>query len=73
MWIGELISEFGLGNGVSLIIFAGIVSRLPQSLSQLLFSFDASQVPMYAAFLAAAIAIIAAVVVISEAERPVPV
>lgn len=73
MWIGELISEFGLGNGVSLIIFAGIVSRLPQDISQALFSFDPSQVPVYAGFLAAAIAIIAAVVVVSEAERPVPV
>jgi preprotein translocase subunit SecY len=73
MWIGELISEFGLGNGVSLIIFAGIVSRLPQDISQALFSFDAAQLPVYAAFLAAAIAITAAVVTVSEAERPVPV
>jgi preprotein translocase subunit SecY len=73
MWIGELISEFGLGNGVSLIIFAGIVSRLPQDISQALFSFDASQLPVYVGFLAAAVAIIAAVVLISEAERPVPV
>jgi preprotein translocase subunit SecY len=73
MWLGELISEFGLGNGVSLIIFAGIVARLPQDLSQLLFSFDPSQLPVYAGFLAAALAVIAAVVVITEAERPVPV
>jgi preprotein translocase subunit SecY len=54
MWIGELISEFGLGNGVSLIIFSGIVSRLPQDISQAIFSFDQSQIPLYAAFLAAA-------------------
>ena len=73
MWIGELISEFGLGNGVSLIIFAGIVSRLPQSISQAAFSFDTTQIPVYAAFLAGAVAVIAAVVIISEAERPVPV
>ena len=73
MWIGELISEFGIGNGVSLIIFAGIVAGFPQQASQLLFSFDQAQIPLYAAFLAAAIAIIAAVVVVSEAERPVPV
>jgi preprotein translocase subunit SecY len=73
MWIGELISEFGLGNGVSLIIFAGIVSRLPQDISQAIFSFDSSQLPIYAGFLAAAIAIVAAVVLVSEAERPVPV
>lgn len=73
MWIGELISEFGLGNGVSVLIFAGIVARLPRDASQALFSFSAAQLPVYLAFIAAAIAIVAAVVVITEAERPVPV
>ncbi len=73
MWIGELISEYGLGNGVSIIIFAGIVARLPSSVSQALFSFDSTQVPVYLAFLAAALLVVAAVVVITEAERPVPV
>ncbi len=73
MWIGELISEYGLGNGVSVIIFAGIVARLPSSVSQALFAFDQTQVPMYLAFLAAALFVVAAVVVITEAERPVPV
>jgi preprotein translocase subunit SecY len=73
MWLGELISEFGLGNGVSLLIFAGIVARLPQTLSQLLFSFDATQLPVYLGFAVAAVAVVAAVVVITEAERPVPV
>ncbi len=73
MWIGELISEYGLGNGVSVIIFAGIVASLPTQVSQVIFSFDPSQVPVYLAFLAAAIATIAAVVYITEAERPVPV
>jgi preprotein translocase subunit SecY len=73
MWLGELISEFGVGNGVSLIIFAGIVSRIPQSLSQLAFSFDFAQIPAYLGFLVAGIIIIAGVVFISEAERPIPV
>ncbi len=73
MWIGELISEFGLGNGVSIIIFAGIVASLPSQISQALFSFDPSQVPLYLSFLVAAVAITAAVVAITEAERPVPV
>ncbi len=73
MWIGELISEYGLGNGVSLIIFAGIVASFPGQVSQLLFAFDPSQVPLYLAFLAAALATIAAVVYITEAERPIPV
>jgi preprotein translocase subunit SecY len=73
MWIGELISEYGLGNGVSVVIFAGIVARLPSSISQAVFSFDAAQIPVYLAFLAAALVVIGAVVLITEAERPVPV
>ncbi len=73
MWIGELISEFGIGNGVSLIIFAGIVSRIPRDLSQLAFSFDPSQIPAFVGFAAAAMLIMAGVVFITEAERPIPV
>ncbi len=73
MWIGELISEFGVGNGVSLLIFAGIVARIPRDLSQLIFSFDVSQIPALIGFLAAALLIIAGVVYITEAERPIPI
>ncbi|HVY72620.1 MAG TPA: preprotein translocase subunit SecY [Candidatus Paceibacterota bacterium] len=73
MWVGELISEFGLGNGVSVLIFAGIVARLPRDASQALFAFNGSQLPIYLAFIVAAVAVVAAVVVITEAERPVPV
>jgi preprotein translocase subunit SecY len=74
MWLGELISEFGIGNGVSLIIFAGIVSRIPTVTSQLLATgFDPSQIPTYLAFLFSAVAILAGVIVMSEAERPVPI
>jgi len=51
MWIGELVSEFGIGNGVSLLIFAGIVSRLPSWVSQNIFTFDVSQIPLYLVFL----------------------
>jgi len=73
MWIGELVTEFGIGNGVSLIIFAGIVAGLPQTIAQLSFTFDVSQIPMYLGFLVAALAVIYGVVVMTEAERPVPV
>src|SRR3989338_4505277 len=73
MWIGDLISEYGLGNGLSVIIFAGIVASLPSQISQAIFSFDASQAPLYLTFIAAAVAVTAAVVFITEAERPVPV
>lgn len=73
MWLGELITEFGVGNGVSLIIFAGIVAALPQTLSQVLFAFDVSQLPLYVGFTAAAVLVTAAVVFITEAERPIPI
>lgn len=73
MWIGELMSEFGIGNGVSLIIFAGIVSRIPTEISQLLFTFDVSQVPLFLVFLALGVLTIAGVVVVTESERPIPV
>ena len=73
MWIGELMSEFGIGNGVSLIIFAGIVSGLPTEISQLIFTFDASQIPLLLLFVAIGALVIAAVVIITEAERPIPV
>ena len=73
MWLGELITEYGIGNGVSIIIFAGIVSRLPKDLTQTLFTFDPSQIPTYVGFLAAAIIIIAGIVFITEAERPIPI
>ncbi|HEY4513737.1 MAG TPA: preprotein translocase subunit SecY [Candidatus Paceibacterota bacterium] len=73
MWIGELITEFGVGNGVSLLIFAGIVAAIPSSVSQFVFSFDISQLPAYIGFAIAAIVIVAGVVFITEAERPIPV
>lgn len=73
VWIGELITEFGIGNGISLIIFAGIVSRLPADLGQLLFTYDPSQLPVYIAAIVAMVVVIFGVVYITEAERPIPV
>ena len=73
MWLGELISEYGIGNGVSLIIFAGIVAGLPTAISQTWATFDPSQIPLYIGFLVAAVLVTAGVVVVTEAERPIPV
>lgn len=76
MWVGELISEFGIGNGVSLIIFAGIVSSLPTSLVQnyqKLMTSGASDLSFYLAVLVVAVLAVAAVVYVTEAERSVPV
>ncbi|OGF76872.1 preprotein translocase subunit SecY [Candidatus Giovannonibacteria bacterium RIFCSPHIGHO2_02_FULL_45_13] len=73
MWIGELISEYGIGNGVSLLIFAGIVARFPSDLRQTFVAFDPSQLPTLAAFFVIAVVTVAAVVYISEGDRPIPV
>lgn len=73
MWVGELMTEFGIGNGTSLIIFAGIVAGLPSSISQNLFAFNAAQIPLYIGFLAASLAVVLGVVVVTEAERPIPI
>lgn len=73
MWIGELITEFGIGNGVSLIIFAGIVAGLPAGISQLLFTASAANIPAYLGFVFLALLVIFAVVMVSEAERSIPI
>ncbi len=73
VWLGELVTEYGIGNGISIIIFAGIVATLPSSVSQLIYTFDASKIPLYAGFLVAALAIIYGVVVMTQAERQVPI
>lgn len=74
MWIGELITEFGIGNGVSIIIFAGIVAGLPNALSQTIFSGNLyAQIPTFIAFIVIAIITIIGVVIVTEAERPIPV
>ena len=73
MWLGELITEKGIGNGISLLIFAGIVSRLPSDIQRTLFTYDASQIPIYLAFIAVSIAVIAGVIVVSEGQRNIPV
>jgi preprotein translocase subunit SecY len=73
MWIGELISEFGIGNGVSLIIFAGIVSRLPTDVQQFIASYNPADLPIYIGAIIVALIVIAGVVYVTEAERSVPV
>jgi preprotein translocase subunit SecY len=73
MWIGELISEFGVGNGVSIIIFAGILAGIPSGISQIIFSYSPAMIPTYILFVAVAIITILAIVFITEAERPVPI
>lgn len=73
MWLGEQINEKGIGNGVSLIIFAGIVAAIPEKLAQYFLTFDASQIPLLAGMIVLVLAVIAGIVFVTEAERPVPV
>jgi preprotein translocase subunit SecY len=75
MWIGEIMSEFDVGNGLSLIIFAGIVARLPQAFSGgyeiLKTRPDALQIGL--SFLAVILIVIAGVVLVTEAQRNIPI
>ena len=71
MWLGELISENGIGNGISMIIFAGIVGRLPIVLFQQVAVFDPTQLRNILVFLVMAILVIVSIVIVTEATRPI--
>jgi preprotein translocase subunit SecY len=73
MFLGEMINERGVGNGTSLIIFAGIVAALPSKFMSLVSTVPSSQYPIYAALLLAFVLILMAIVAVTEAERPLPV
>jgi len=73
MWLGELITEKNLGNGTSLLILAGIVAQVPQSIQQAAFTYTPDQLFTYIAFVLVALAVIAGVVFISEAQRNIPI
>lgn len=78
MWIGELITEKGIGNGISLIIFTGIIARGPQFIGQniqklTVGEFDVTQLLRLGLFFALAIGAIAAIVYVTEAMRKIPI
>ena len=73
MWLGELISEKKIGNGISLLIFAGIVASLPQQASQLFMTFDQSQIFVWGFYIVVALLTIFGVVFVTEAQRNIPV
>jgi preprotein translocase subunit SecY len=70
MWLGELITEKGIGNGISFIIFAGIVSRIPSGILNFLATPNWVQAIVFAAFAVVAVAVI---VFITEGQRRIPV
>ncbi|GAG67716.1 unnamed protein product, partial [marine sediment metagenome] len=73
MWLGELITEKGIGNGVSLLIFAGIIADFPNNIRQMLITWDPANLPAYLLFFGMALLIIAGVVLINEGNRNIPV
>jgi len=77
MWLGELITEKGIGNGVSLLIFAGIMADFPRNIGQLIASYQDPTInlPLYSIllFFGASLLIIAGVTVVNESRRNIPV
>lgn len=73
IWLGELITEYGLGNGVSFLIFAGIVARLPVVLGQSLQLLTTEDILKVGVFLFVAIIIVGLIVFMNEATRQIPI
>ncbi len=73
MWIGERLTEFGIGNGISIIITVGIIAALPQTVSRIYSTYDSTQLPLFVGMGLLLISIIALIICITEAERPIEV
>jgi preprotein translocase subunit SecY len=73
MWLGEMITQYGIGNGVSLLIFSGIVAGIPNVAYQNYVTFSREMIPTLVGFVLAAVVVIAGVVLVTEAERPIPI
>lgn len=73
MWIGELITERGIGNGISLLIFAAIISAFPTQVQNAIVNYDPSLFYTYLMFVFIGIVTIVGVVFISEGQRNIPI
>lgn len=73
MWLGELVSEKRVGNGISLLIFAGIVADLPVNIQRTLLTFEISQIVNLIVLIILGIITIAGVVILNEGQRNIPV
>lgn len=73
MWLGELITEKGVGNGISLLIFAGIVGRLPSVFGQTVSTLNAQNITNIITFVVMGIVVVASIVLINEATRQITV
>ncbi|HVM77044.1 MAG TPA: preprotein translocase subunit SecY [Candidatus Paceibacterota bacterium] len=73
LWLGELITEQKVGQGISLIIMAGIISRLPSSVGTAFAAYTSAQLTAYIGFIIIAVLLIAGIVYLNEGERKIPV
>lgn len=73
MWLGELITEKKIGNGISLLIFAGIIAGLPQSFGNTLIAFDSTQVLNLIVFIILGLVTITGIIYITEGQRNIPI
>lgn len=73
MWFGELITEYGVGNGISLLIFAGIVGRIPVTFGRTATVVTSQSITNFIIFGILAIIVIAGIVIVNEAVRQLPV
>ncbi|EKD76591.1 MAG: hypothetical protein ACD_43C00052G0009 [uncultured bacterium] len=73
MWLGELITEKNIGNGISIMIFAGIVARIPTTAQQLFAAYDSTQLPTLILYIATAVVMIFCVVFVTEGQRNIPI
>lgn len=73
IWLGELITDYGIGNGISIIIFAGIVTGLPQQIGQGILAQQQGQVMGIAIYILVALLTTVAIVIFTEAHRRIPV
>lgn len=73
VWLGDLITEKNIGNGISLIIFAGIVSGIPQVIQQNVATFDQSRLMNLIIFIILTVVTVAGIVFINESQRNIPV
>src|ERR1700737_3379759 len=72
MWFGELITEYGIGNGISLVIFAGIVGRIPTAIYNLLTGGGQANLAPLILFAALAIVVTAFIIEVQQAQRKIP-
>ena len=75
MWLGEQINEYGIGNGISLLIFGGIIARIPSEINNIRTSYQAGTTSFVSLllFIAFAIVIIVAIIAVQQATRRIPV